>query len=66
MSACTHEKKCTCKSYLIVDGDGAQAVQKEQQGGVHVMKQVSGLMALGAQRKADLSVPAGKRTNAVR
>lgn len=41
-------------------------MQKEQQGGVHVVKQVSGLMALGAQGKADLSVPAGKRTNAVR
>ena len=55
--------KWTCESYLIVDGDGAQAVQKEQQGGVHVMKQVPGLMALGAQREADLSGPADQRTN---
>lgn len=35
-------------------------MQKEQQGGVHVMEQVPGLMALGAQRKADLSGPAGR------
>lgn len=43
---------------LIVDGDGAKAVQKEQQGGVHVMEQVSGLMAFRAQRKADFGGPA--------
>lgn len=54
--------KSKCKSYLVVDSDGAQAVQEQQQGGVHVMKQVPGLMALGAQRKADLSGPADKRT----
>lgn len=36
--------------YLVVDGDGAQAVQEKQQGGVNVVEQVSGLMALGAQR----------------
>lgn len=41
-------------------------MQKEQQGGVHVMKQVSGLMALRAQRKADLSGPADERINTVR
>lgn len=44
--------------YLIVDGYRAQAMKKQQQGGVHVMEQVSGLMTLGAQRKADLSGPA--------
>lgn len=43
---------------MIVDGNRAQAVKKEQQGGVHIMEQVSGLMTLGAQRKADLSGPA--------
>lgn len=59
---CEQMCKSKCKSYLIVDGDGAQAVQEQQQGGVHVMKQVPGLMALGPQRKADLSGPADKRT----
>lgn len=49
---------CTGKIYLIVDGNRAQAVKKEQQGRVHIMEQVSGLMTLGAQRKADLSGPA--------
>lgn len=55
-----------CKVYLIVDDDGAQAVQKEQQGGVHIMEEIPGLMALRAQGKADLSGPADERTNAVR
>lgn len=53
---------CKGKVYPIVDGYGTQAVQKEQQGGVNVMEQVSGLMALRAQRKADLSGPAVRRT----
>lgn len=51
--------------YLIVDDNGAQAVQKEQQGGVHVMKQVPGLIVLRAQREADLGGPAENRTNVV-
>lgn len=55
-----------CGSYLIVDGNRTQAVQKEQQGGVHVMKQVPGLIVLRPQREADLSGPADNRTNAVR
>lgn len=46
--------------YSIVDGNRAQAVKKEQQGGVHIMEEVSGLMTLGAQRKADLSGPTEK------
>lgn len=46
------------KIYLIVDGNRAQTMKKEQQGGVHIMEKVSGLMTLGAQRKADLSGPA--------
>lgn len=33
-------------------------MQEEQQRGVHVVEQVPGLMALRAQRKADLSGPA--------
>lgn len=45
------------KIYSIADGNRAQAVKKEQQGGVHIMEEVSGLMTLGAQRKADLSGP---------
>lgn len=45
------------KIYSIVDGNRAQAVKKEQQGGVDIMEEVSGLMTLGAQRKADLSGP---------
>lgn len=62
MCKCTYTDECEqmwkCKSYLIVDGNVAQAVQKEQQGGVHVMKQISCLMAFEAQRKANLSGPA--------
>ena len=51
---------CRCfVSHVIVDGDGAQAVQEEQQGRMHVVKQVPGLVALGAQREADLGGPAG-------
>lgn len=57
---------CAHEGHLIEDGDGAQAVQKEQQRGVHVMEQVSGLMALGAQREADLCGPADERTNVVK
>lgn len=57
---------CDCRSYLIVNGDRAQTVQKQQQGRVHVVKQVSGLMALRAQRKADLSGPASKTAKAAR
>lgn len=45
-------------SNLIVDGDGAQAVQEEQQGGVHVVEQVSRLVALGTQGETDLGGPA--------
>lgn len=33
-------------------------MQKEQQGRVHVMKQVPGLMVLSAQGEADLGRPA--------
>lgn len=55
---CVVKQTCTGNIYLIVDGNRAQAVKKEQQGGVHVMEQVSGLMTLGAQRKVDLSGPA--------
>lgn len=52
-------------NYLIVDGDGAQAVEKEQQRWVHVMKEVSGLMALRTQRKDDFSgPPVRKKINA--
>lgn len=61
-SVFVYMKAYECRSYLVVDGDGAQAVQEQQQGGVHVMKQVSGLMALGAQGKADLSGPADERS----
>lgn len=43
--------------YLVVDDDGAQAVQKEKQRRVHVVKQVSGLMALRTQGEADLRGP---------
>lgn len=52
-----------CRSYLIVDGNGAEAVQKEQQERVHIMEQVPGLMALRAEREADLRGPTGWRTN---
>lgn len=48
--------------YLIVDGDGLQPVQKQQEGGMNVVEQVSGLTALRAQRKADLCGPAEERT----
>lgn len=44
----------------MVDGDGAKAVQEQQQRGVHVMEKVSGLMAFRAQREADFSSPADK------
>lgn len=44
----------------MVDGDGAKAVQEQQQRGVHVMEKVSGLMAFRAQREADFSGPADK------
>lgn len=53
---------CVQESYLVVDGDGAQPVQEEQQGGVHIVEQVSGLMALRAQREADLCGPAEEKT----
>lgn len=55
-----HPTANMCKIYLIVDGNRAQAVKKEQQGGVHIVEEVSGLMTLGAQRKADLGGPAVK------
>lgn len=54
---CVVKQVCRGKIYLIVNGNRAQAVKKEQQGGVHIMEEVSGLMTLGAQRKADLSGP---------
>lgn len=54
------------KIYLIVDDDGAQAVQKEQQRGMHIVEEIPGLMALRAQGKADLCGPADERTHAVR
>lgn len=41
-------------------------MQEEQQRRVHVMKQVPGLMALGPERKADLSGPAEKRRQKIR
>ena len=49
-------------THLTVDGDGAQAVQEEQQGRVHVVKQVPGLVALRAQREADFGGPAEKKS----
>lgn len=44
--------------HLVEDGDGAQAVEEEQERGVDVTEQVPGLKALGAQREQDLGGPA--------
>lgn len=43
---------------MVVDGDGPQAMQEEQERRVHIMKQVPGLTALRAQRKSYFGGPA--------
>lgn len=48
--------------YLVTDGDGAKAVEKEQQGRVDVFEQVPGLMALGTQGETDFRCPADEKT----
>lgn len=47
--------------HLVEDGDGAQAMEEEQERGVDVAEQVLGLEALGAQREQDLCGPAVAR-----
>lgn len=44
--------------HLVEDGDGAQAVEEEQEGGVDIPEQVPGLEVLRAQREQDLGGPA--------
>ncbi len=43
--------------HLIEDGDGAKAMEEEQQRGMNVMEEVFSLVALWAQGQVDLCSP---------
>lgn len=43
--------------HLIEDGDGAKAMEEEQERGMNVMEEVFSLVALGAQGQVDLCSP---------
>ncbi len=43
--------------HLIEDDDGAEAMEEEQQRGMHVMEEVFSLVALWAQGQVDLCSP---------
>lgn len=45
---------------LVINGDGAQAMQKEQQRGMDVVEQVPRLVTFRTQGEADFCGPANK------